>query len=150
MLYSWHGNMLDYDIFWNWEKYNWVLFEKSFLISSYLIMISLQYFKVLGLVLIRHDTWHSASSHETSAWHLANWEWQFQYPVRQLHTLRPSQNGRHFVEGLIFFKLIFFVERCYILIEILLNLVGNKIVDHSDVVGASPVGAAPTTSSFST
>ena len=28
--------------------------------------------------------------------------------------------------------------------------VGNKIVDHSDVVEASPVGAAPTTSSFST
>ena len=26
----------------------------------------------------------------------------------------------------------------------------NKIVDHSDVVGASPVGAAPTTISFST
>ena len=26
---------------------------------------------------------------------------------------------------------------------------GNKIVDHSDVVGASPVGTAPTTSSFS-
>ena len=25
-------------------------------------------------------------------------------------------------------------------------LVGNKIVDHSDVVGASPVGVAPTTS----
>ena len=30
------------------------------------------------------------------------------------------------------------------------TIVGNKIVDHSDVVGASPVGAAPTTSSFST
>ena len=30
------------------------------------------------------------------------------------------------------------------------TLVGNKIVHHSDVVGASPVGAAPTTSSFST
>ena len=30
------------------------------------------------------------------------------------------------------------------------TLVGNKIVDHSDVVGASPVGAALTTSSFST
>ena len=29
------------------------------------------------------------------------------------------------------------------------TLVGNEIVDHSDVVGASPVGAAPTTSSFS-
>ena len=27
---------------------------------------------------------------------------------------------------------------------------GNEIVEHSDVVGASPVGAAPTTSSFST
>ena len=30
------------------------------------------------------------------------------------------------------------------------TLVGNEIVDNSDVVGASPVGAAPTTSSFST
>ena len=30
------------------------------------------------------------------------------------------------------------------------TLIGNKIVDHSDIVGASPVGAAPTTSSFST
>ena len=30
------------------------------------------------------------------------------------------------------------------------TFVGNLIVDHSDVVGASPVGAAPTTSSFST
>ena len=29
-------------------------------------------------------------------------------------------------------------------------LMGNEFVDHSDVVGASPVGAAPTTSSFST
>ena len=28
-------------------------------------------------------------------------------------------------------------------------LVGNKIVDHSDVAEASPVGAALTTSSFS-
>ena len=30
------------------------------------------------------------------------------------------------------------------------TLVGNKIADPSDVVGVSPVGAAPTTSSFST
>ena len=30
------------------------------------------------------------------------------------------------------------------------TLGGNKIVDHSGVVGASPVGAAPTISSFST
>ena len=30
------------------------------------------------------------------------------------------------------------------------TLLGNKIVENSDVVGASPVGAAPTTSLFST
>ena len=30
------------------------------------------------------------------------------------------------------------------------TLVGNKFVDHSDVVGTSAGGAAPTTSSFST
>ena len=30
------------------------------------------------------------------------------------------------------------------------TLLGNEIVDHSDEVGASPVGAAPTTFSFST
>ena len=29
-------------------------------------------------------------------------------------------------------------------------LVGNETVDHSDVVEASPIGAAPTTSSLST
>ena len=34
--------------------------------------------------------------------------------------------------------------------NIIRTLAGYKIVDHSDVVGASPVGAAPTTSSFST
>ena len=30
------------------------------------------------------------------------------------------------------------------------HTLGNKIVDHSDVAGAAPTGAAPTTSSFST
>ena len=34
--------------------------------------------------------------------------------------------------------------------NIIRTTVGNKIVDHSDVVGTSPVGAAPTTSSFLT
>ena len=29
------------------------------------------------------------------------------------------------------------------------SLVGNEIIDHPDVVGAPPDGAAPTTSSFS-
>ena len=35
-------------------------------------------------------------------------------------------------------------------LNIRLTLVGNEIVDHSDVVRALPVGAAPTTSWFST
>ena len=35
-------------------------------------------------------------------------------------------------------------------IQISRTLVGNKTVEHSDAEGASPVGAAPTTSSFST
>ena len=30
------------------------------------------------------------------------------------------------------------------------KLVGNYIIDHSDEAGASPFGAAPTTSTFST
>ena len=30
------------------------------------------------------------------------------------------------------------------------SLVDNKLADHPDVIGASPVGAAPTTSLFST
>ena len=30
------------------------------------------------------------------------------------------------------------------------TLAGSKVVDHADGVGASPVGTAPTTSSFST
>ena len=38
----------------------------------------------------------------------------------------------------------------YIYIYIRRTLVGSNIVDHSDVVGALPVGTAPTTSSFST
>ena len=39
-------------------------------------------------------------------------------------------------------------NKCLKVSNISRTLVGNKIVDHSDVVGASPVGAAPTTSSF--
>ena len=57
------------------------------------------------------------------------------------------------------FPLMWYVTNLYIqyhfvayrkLSNIRRTLVANKIVDHSDVVGASPVGAAPTTSSFST
>ena len=46
-----------------------------------------------------------------------------------------------------------FDYRCYLTYRQTSNirraLVGNNIVDQSDVIGASPVGAAPTTSSFS-
>ena len=44
----------------------------------------------------------------------------------------------------------FYDEQYRIVSNIRRTLVDNKNVDHSDVVGASPVGAAPTTSSFST
>ena len=43
-----------------------------------------------------------------------------------------------------------FLEKYRQVSNISCTLVGNQIVDHSDKVGASPVGAAPTTSSFST
>ena len=42
------------------------------------------------------------------------------------------------------------IETKYRQVSNIRRTLGNKIVDHSDVVGASPVGAAPTTSSFST
>ena len=44
----------------------------------------------------------------------------------------------------------FFSKQCHIWHVKSHTLVGNKIVDNSDVVGASPVGAAPITSSFQT
>ena len=40
-------------------------------------------------------------------------------------------------------------ETCRKTSNISRTLVGYQIVDNSDVLGASPVGAAPTTSSFS-
>ena len=44
----------------------------------------------------------------------------------------------------------FYTETYHQTSNISYTLLGNKIVDHSDVVGALPVSAAPTTSSFST
>ena len=76
--------------------------------------------------------------------------------------LTPRQHGYLFVVIFIFISL---VKNCTWLViwtnvglldwycqtsDIIWTLVGNKIVDHSDVAGASPAGAAPTTSSFST
>ena len=46
-----------------------------------------------------------------------------------------------YVNDILMYRQVFNIRRTF---------VGNKIVDHSDVVKASPVGAAPTTSSFST
>ena len=45
---------------------------------------------------------------------------------------------------------IFWIKMYRQISNINLTLVGNKIVDHSDVVGASPFRGAPTTPSFST
>ena len=53
--------------------------------------------------------------------------------------IRNSHNGLHITIWL--YRKISNISRI---------LVVNEIVDHSDVVEASPVGAAPTTSSFST
>ena len=53
-----------------------------------------------------------------------------------------SAEGNHFVQASIYtYHETSIIRR---------TIVGNKIVDHSDVVGTSPVGAAPTTSSFLT
>ena len=57
--------------------------------------------------------------------------------------------SRIFFKNIIQKNILQFVIYCQVS-NIRLTWVGNQIVDHSDVVGASPVGAAPTTSSFST
>ena len=46
------------------------------------------------------------------------------------------------------FTCTWFLQRYHQISNIRRTLIGNKLVDHSDVVGASPVGAAPTKSSF--
>ena len=58
------------------------------------------------------------------------------------------------LNGLTFFNLICFDTVSICKYRQISNInhtsVDNKIIDHSDVVGTSPAGAAPTTSSFST
>ena len=67
-------------------------------------------------------------------------------PIKTLHG--PPMRGRYAVYALasvgghnFIFRKVSNIRRTHL---------GNKIVDHSDVAGASPIGAAPTTSSFST
>ena len=69
------------------------------------------------------------------------------YPTAERSAARISVN-----QALEFGK-VFLLNLVYIFRKVSnmrFTLVGNKIVDHSDVLGASLVGAAPTTSSFST
>ena len=71
------------------------------------------------------------------------------YMAGTLHnTSRRSENG--FIMQMTFLETFYGMKILRKVSNIRRTLVSNKIVDHSDVVGASPVGAAPTTSSFST
>ena len=54
------------------------------------------------------------------------------------------------IDGLVVANIIPFYQSYRHVSNIRRTLVGNWIVDHSDVVGPSPIGAAPTTSSLST
>ena len=77
------------------------------------------------------------SRQATMSWIMSDWlvRWYICSSVRRVHATLTSQAD----------------EKEYRKISnIRHTLVGNKIVDHSDVVGAWPVCAAPTTSSFST
>ena len=68
--------------------------------------------------------------------------------------LSDSKNKKiWFAMEICYFRRTFTQEYFYIYCQtsnIRCTLLGNKIVDHSDVGGALPVGAAPITSSFST
>ena len=74
------------------------------------------------------------------------------------HTWRLEQNGRHFADISWMKTTVFRLNSPWSLFSMVQStkkyrkvsyirrtLVGNNIVDHSDVVGASPVGVAPTT-----
>ena len=64
-----------------------------------------------------------------------------------------NQNSlQHFIheEAIDLFSNRLFISECRQTSNISHTLVGNKIVDHSDAVGAWPIGAAPTASSLLT
>ena len=58
-----------------------------------------------------------------------------------MKTTRMGVISKHYIDTVVYYRKVSNIRR---------TLIGKKIVDHSDVVGASPVGAAPTTSSLST
>ena len=63
-----------------------------------------------------------------------------------MHTERAQDTYRDIWRGLVFNSNCDYRQTS----NINRNLVGNKIVDQSDVVGEPPIGAAPTKSSFFT
>ena len=72
----------------------------------------------------------------------------FSVPIQICYTYHPT--GRCFcLSFFITLKGLWYLPYRQIT-NIISTLVGNNIVDHSDVVGALPISAAPTTSSFST
>ena len=92
--------------------------------------------------------WHGKCFHlMTSSWKPFSWVASWAFPLRLSSGERqgtlPRESNFGSVNGLAHddYRKTSNISR---------TLVGNKIVDNSDVVGASPVGAAPTTSSFST
>ena len=75
--------------------------------------------------------------------HFHNWEvWLFidVYTWTIPNFAGPSLAQPKYNQLLYYYRHVYNIRR---------TLVGNNILDHSDVVGASPVGAAPTISSFS-
>ena len=73
------------------------------------------------------ETWRQSRWLLCSHWLHLRWSWSSRPPQVQPQTTKYRQVSN--------------IRR---------TLPGNEFVDHSDAVGASPVGAAPTTSSFST
>ena len=65
----------------------------------------------------------------------------FKFQQQQIISYCWNRHSDHVCPGVTVHRQVYNIRR---------TLVGNEIDDHSDVVGASPVGAAPTTSSFST
>ena len=81
----------------------------------------------------------------------------FRYPLKAWYVaIAVPQDYNNYTEvssfclgcGLLHF--IYVVQEYSETCNMIRTLRGNKIVDHSDVAGASPVGAAPTTSLFAT
>ena len=77
---------------------------------------------------------------------------QWEMTLQMLYLLSLAEtlisHNRDWVLRAVQYEILFYQYRK--VSNIIRTLVGDEIVDHSDVVGASPAGAAPTTSSFST